>query len=432
MPKVSIIIPVYNAEKGIRKCVESVLNQEFTDFELILVDDGSKDGSPAILDEYAARDERVRVIHKPNQGVSATRNLGLETACGQYIQFMDADDWLTEDSTKILVRAAEEHGCDLAVGGFYRVVGEHLARKSSIDEPRLLSLKQYAECMMENPADYYYGVLWNKLYRKELIDQYRVRMDENLSFCEDFIFNLEYLLHCEKIMALNVPVYYYVKTEGGLVSRNMNPTRLVQMKLNVFTYYNEFYRDILDEEQYSSDRISISRFLIAAANDDMVIPMMPGTQKLGEEKIKASYEGDIRNPLMMGYYMRKLFEKYLKTFAVRHDITLKDAWVFAAVTFSGVARYTKGIADFTGLSELTVAVSLQKLVLKNKLKQEFTEAQPVPAFVPADAEMIKDLDDVLADMRAVITSGFTPEEEETLDGFIERIDTKIKSQMEVK
>ena len=104
MPKVSIIVPVYNAENVIRRCVESVLTQEFTDFELILVDDGAKDSSPAILDEFAAKDDRVIVIHKENEGVSATRNRGIEMAKGYYIQFMVADDWLTEDSTKILVR----------------------------------------------------------------------------------------------------------------------------------------------------------------------------------------------------------------------------------------------------------------------------------------------------------------------------------------
>ncbi len=429
MPKVSIIVPVYNAEKVIRRCVESVLTQEFTDFELILVDDGAKDSSPAILDEFAAKDDRVIVIHKENEGVSATRNRGIETAKGYYIQFMDADDWLTEDSTKILVRAAEEYDCDLVVGGFYRVVGEHLAKKNSIDDDSLLTLKEYGEYMMENPADYYYGVLWNKLYKKELIDRYHVRMDESLSFCEDFIFNLDYLYHCEKIRALNVPVYYYVKTEGGLVSQNLNPTRIVQMKLSVFQYYNEFFRDILDEEQYSNERISISKFLIAAANDDMVIPMMPGTRKLGEEKIRASFEGDTGNPLLMAYYTRKLFEKYLNTFAVRHELSLRDAWVFAAVALSGKARFTKSIADFTNMSELAVTASLQMMLLKGVLKQEYVENEMVPVYVPADPQMTKDLQEVLGDMRAVITDGFTAEETLQLNGFIERIDQKIKSLM---
>ncbi|MBR2595193.1 MAG: glycosyltransferase family 2 protein, partial [Solobacterium sp.] len=104
MPKVSVIIPVYNAEKNIERCADSVLNQEYRDLELIMVDDGSKDGTAAILDELAARDERVRVIHKPNGGVSETRNRALDMAAGKYVQFLDADDWIPADSTKLLVR----------------------------------------------------------------------------------------------------------------------------------------------------------------------------------------------------------------------------------------------------------------------------------------------------------------------------------------
>ncbi|MBQ7993183.1 MAG: glycosyltransferase [Solobacterium sp.] len=252
MPNVSIIIPVYNAEKGIRRCIESVLNQEYSDYELILVDDGSKDSSPAILDEYAAHDARIKVIHKPNQGVSATRNRGLCEAAGTYVQFMDADDWLPPESTKILVRTAVEDECDLVVAGFYRVVNDRVARKSSLDDEDVLTLKEYSEYMKDNPADYYYGVLWNKLYRRDIIEKYNVRMEEGLSFCEDFVFNLEYLVHCQRIRALNVPVYYYVKTEGGLVSVNMNPARLVQMKLNIYTYYDQYFRDVLDEKQYNA------------------------------------------------------------------------------------------------------------------------------------------------------------------------------------
>ena len=107
MPAVSIIIPVYNAAKpwkeektALHRCLDSVLSQDFGDFELILVDDGSNDASPAILDAYAAADSRITVIHKPNSGVSDTRNRGIERACGDYIQFIDADDWLDPEAAK--------------------------------------------------------------------------------------------------------------------------------------------------------------------------------------------------------------------------------------------------------------------------------------------------------------------------------------------
>lgn len=158
-PCVSIIVPIYNAEATLRRCVESVLGQEYTDFELILADDGSRDGSGAICDAFARSDGRVRVLHKENSGVSDTRNQAMAMARGRYLQFLDADDWITPNATKLLVRSAEEHRCDLVISDFYRVVGDRVSPKGDIDEGGPFSREVYAAHMMENPADFYYGVL---------------------------------------------------------------------------------------------------------------------------------------------------------------------------------------------------------------------------------------------------------------------------------
>ena len=189
-PVVSIIVPVYNASKTLRRCVDSVLKQEFPDFELLLVDDGSQDGSGAICDEYAALDPRVRVVHKENAGVSAARNDALDRAQGVFLQFLDSDDWITPDATKLLVRSAREHSCDMVVSDFYRVSGDRVSRRGEIDEEAVMSREDFASHMMENPADYYYGVLWNKLFRREIVEAHRLRMDVNIRWCEDFLFNL--------------------------------------------------------------------------------------------------------------------------------------------------------------------------------------------------------------------------------------------------
>ena len=117
-PIVSIIVPVYNAEKFLNRCVDSILGQEYKDFELILVDDGSRDMSGSICDAYAKTDERVVVIHKENSGVSDTRNQGIERAKGTYLQFVDSDDWLTPDATKLMVRAAENDYYQAKFGNF--------------------------------------------------------------------------------------------------------------------------------------------------------------------------------------------------------------------------------------------------------------------------------------------------------------------------
>ena len=426
MTAVSIIVPVYNAEKAIGKCIESILSQEFTDFELLLINDGSKDNSAAVLDEYAAKDSRIRVIHKANSGVSATRNLGLKEAKGEYIQFLDADDWMTTDSTKLLYRGITEEGCDMAVAGFYRVVGDRVARKSSIGADCVLSLKEYSELMLENPADYYYGVLWNKLYRADLIRSYGIHMDESLSFCEDFVFNLDYLVHTERIRIVNVPVYYYVKTEGGLVSKNLNPVRLVQMKLNVFTYYIRYFKDVLDEKQYKADRAAIAGFLIAAAGDDMVVPMMPGTLKLGEETVKISYEGEESSPLTGVYYRKKLFERYLNTIAMKHDLTLKDMWVVTAVSFSSKISFAADISDFTGISQVTVMGILEKLTLRQIISQTYVEGADLPVFKVTSAQMLKDLKEAEEDYFAIATKGMSKEEIGQMKNINAKCDANIR------
>ena len=128
-PAVSIIVPVYNAERTVGRCIESILNQEYTDFELLLVNDGSTDSSGGLCDSYAARDQRVRVFHKENAGVSNARNLALAQARGTYLQFLDSDDWITPEATLSLVRAAEDHQCDLVISDFYRVVAMTAQKK---------------------------------------------------------------------------------------------------------------------------------------------------------------------------------------------------------------------------------------------------------------------------------------------------------------
>ena len=172
---VSIIVPVFNAEEYIHRCIDSILKQEYQNFELLLVDDGSTDRSGKICREYAGRDSRVHVIQKENTGVSASRNLALKQARGTYIQFLDSDDWIAPEATRLLVRSMETHSCDMVIADFYRVSGEYMAQKGDINESKVLSRQEFlSEHMMENPADFYYGVLWNKMYRRDIIEDHQI------------------------------------------------------------------------------------------------------------------------------------------------------------------------------------------------------------------------------------------------------------------
>ena len=323
-PTVSIIVPVYNAEKTIGRCVDSILGQQYTDFELLLVDDGSRDGSGAICDSYALADSRVQVIHKENTGVSDTRNIGISRARGVYLQFLDSDDWITPDATKLLVETARDHDCDLVISDFYRVVGERVSRKGDIDEDRVLTREEYAAHMMEQPADFYYGVLWNKLYRRDIVESHRLRMDPELSWCEDFMFNLEYIRHAQRFYALQVPIYYYVKTKGSLASQSLSISKTIRMKLMLFEYYNQFYKSVLDEDEYEKSRLKVYRFLVDAAGDGAVPPtILPGSKKLGDERVSICPEAlSGEGVLADSFRERKLLEQYLESAALKNGLSL--------------------------------------------------------------------------------------------------------------
>ena len=430
MVKVSIIIPVYNAQKHLKRCIDSILKQEFEDFEAIFIDDGSTDKSPKILDEYALKDTRIKVIHKENSGVSDTRNVGLKHAKGKYIQFVDADDWLAEHSTKELVRAIEQTKSDLVVADFYRVVGEHISRKGSILSNEVLSLQDYAEWMMESPADFYYGVLWNKLYRKSIIDEHHIKMDKDLSFCEDFVFNLEYLLHCKTITPLQIPVYYYVKTDGSLVAQNLNIPNIIKMKTNIYAYYNNFFKNILDEKAYASERMNIARFFISGASDDFALPIDPTTKKLGQENIQVYYE-DNGTPTVieLSYYLRKAYEKYVQPVALKYSLDMKDIFLFYAIYKAGKITSQKELEDFTNLSLPTIIVSLQKLTSKGYIKFHL-DKYPIEITTSNKAKQLqKDTLLAIQDTHRLCFRGFTQEEEEISMNYMARVYKNLKDNL---
>ena len=378
-PMVSIIVPIYNAEQYLRRCVDSILNQEYTDFELLLVNDGSTDASGDICEEYGDRDSRVIVIQKENTGVSDSRNRALDRARGKYLQFLDSDDWITPDATRLFVRAAEEYGCDMVISDFYRVVGERLSPKGDIEEEGVLTREEFAAHMMENPADFYYGVLWNKLYRRDIVEEHNLRMDTDISWCEDFMFNLEYIRYAKVFYALHAPIYYYVKRKGSLASQGINISKTVKMKLNVFEYYNNFYKHVLEEEDYEKNRLQVYRFFIDAAGDGTVPPsILPGSKKLGDERVFVNTEIlQAEGPAGEDYRKRKLLEHYLEPVALKGDLKVMDVRLLLCLCEKHEWDSRRELADFAGISRTNLTSGLQRLTMKGFLKvEEVKEPKP--------------------------------------------------------
>ena len=378
-PMVSIVVPIYNAENYLRRCVDSILNQEYTDFELLLVNDGSTDASGDICEEYGDRDPRVIVIQKENTGVSDSRNRALDRAQGKYLQFLDSDDWITPDATRLFVRAAEEYGCDMVISDFYRVVGERLSTKGDIEEEGVLTREEFAAHMMENPADFYYGVLWNKLYRRDIVEEHNLRMDTDINWCEDFMFNLEYIRYAKVFYALHAPIYYYVKRKGSLASQGINISKTVKMKLNVFEYYNNFYKHVLEEEDYEKNRLQVYRFFIDAAGDGTVPPsILPGSKKLGDERVFVNTE-ILQAEGLAGedYRKRKLLEHYLEPVALKGDLKVMDVRLLLCLCEKHEWDSRRELADFAGISRTNLTSGLQRLTMKGFLKvEEVKEPKP--------------------------------------------------------
>ena len=263
-PLVSIIVPVYNGEKTIERCLRSIQNQSYSNIEVLVVNDGSSDHTDRIIKKYAQRDSRFRYIEKENSGVSDSRNVAMEQAKGDYFQFVDGDDWLVKQATEEFVNTALTFGCDMVISDFYRVCGRRIYTKGHIDAGPVITRMKYAEYMMEAPANFYYGVLWNKFFRADIIRTFALKCSLQLDWCEDFQFNLEYLQYVGKVGVIRKPLYYYVKTKGSLVDTQVNFQQSIRTKRILFDHYRDLYKAI---DLYEENKLWIQMFYLSFAHD---------------------------------------------------------------------------------------------------------------------------------------------------------------------
>lgn len=205
MPVVSIIVPVYNVEAYLQRCVDSILAQTFTDFELILVDDGSTDSSPAICDTYAARDARVIVIHKKNGGVSSARNTALGVANGTYVVFVDSDDTVSQ---KYLEELMQWSAYDYVTAGFVwqDCNNEWHQRIFPVEETTVNNIRRVPSRYL---GKYYFGSPWAKLMKRSLIEKNKLRFNETVHCGEDTLFILEYLKYASSVKLVSLCGYSY-------------------------------------------------------------------------------------------------------------------------------------------------------------------------------------------------------------------------------
>lgn len=283
-PLVSVIVPIYNAKDHIARCVESIRRQTYRNLQILLLNDGSQDVSLEVCRMFAQVDRRITLIDKENSGVSATRNLGMRAARGAYLQFVDADDTLQPYATELLVQRARDSGADMVIAHYNRVEPprEHERaraprRVEDADpgfDPRTrvqtfgflmegpLTKAEFAYGLMQEPASFYYGVMWNKLYRAEIVRAHPdVVCSEELDYSEDFYFNLSFIRYAERFYALSTPIYNYVQNPQSLV-HNLNPMKVLTTRWELSAYYKDLYRQL---GLYEENRIRLNKYFFGVA-----------------------------------------------------------------------------------------------------------------------------------------------------------------------
>ena len=256
MYRVSVIVPVYQVERYLPRCIDSILAQTFTDFELILVNDGTKDDCPRIMQEYADRDAHIRQVHKENGGLSSARNAGLDIAQGEYIAFVDSDDYVDPDLLADAVAAADRDSAQLVLFN-YRIVNDQGVQGPYLDiEDETIDLNRLgmAKYFYRYWMPYKHGQeAWCRHYRRDIIEKNGLRYAPNKEvFAEDTLFSAMYLMHVETLMALKKPYVYYVQRGDSLMAMKKPKLarRLMTLSIRLTEYvsacgYGEELKNVL-------------------------------------------------------------------------------------------------------------------------------------------------------------------------------------------
>jgi glycosyltransferase involved in cell wall biosynthesis len=259
---VSIVMPVYNAEKFLARSIESVIHQSYPSIELLLVNDGSTDRSEAICRKYALEDPRIKILSQKNKGPAAARNAGVREAAGEFVFFLDADDFISENALETLIAEYHQYQPDLVLGHFCKLVNDQEVVKQTVSfrvgdgpyENRKKKLSRedihaYVRHFLKHPSNHLISYCWARLYKLSIIRDNRISADEDMRLFEDLVFNLEYLKHTREMIFVNEPLYTYTMHDNH-VSASMvmiNAERLLH-DMKVFKAKTSDFFQQPDEE----------------------------------------------------------------------------------------------------------------------------------------------------------------------------------------
>jgi len=250
-----MIIPVYNGEKYIHRCLESVVNQTYKNIEIIIINDGSIDNSQNILDEFANTDQRIKLVHQSNTGVSKARNNGIDLANGDYFQFVDIDDYLELDTVEQLVKNINDYNADIVVFGHNKVGQKHAKENLNKSNQFILhsfTRAEYLDNFFLYYFDQYYFYIGDKIFSSKIVKEHDIKFHESIGWDEDLIFVCEFLNRCGNVVVNSKPFYNYYRLNTGSITSKYQP-KLFEWKKKSFSVLKSL---LIENEVYHKKNVN--------------------------------------------------------------------------------------------------------------------------------------------------------------------------------
>ncbi len=332
---VSVIVPVYNVQPYLSRCVDSILQQSMADFELILIDDGSTDGSGALCDAYN-RNDRIRVIHQENQGLGLARNTGLAHAQGEYVCFVDADDYVGPELLEHLLTAAQRHQADLVIGGWTDIYADGRIKRHIYPETLFVTEDERRACILgsvaappESRKEVFWNVAaWAKLYRRELLERNSLRfVSERVLISEDILFNLDFFGCAERVAATQDASYCYCVNAGSL-SKRYRADRF-ERNLEMYEAVRQRLLPMCSEQRFQQrlDRFLLSKARYCITQEVLYHDQVDKTSDL-HGNVRAMLENKTLRSVLARYPWRRMpLPQGLFTFLMKRRLCLPMLWL---------------------------------------------------------------------------------------------------------
>lgn len=292
---ISIIMPVYNKYNYLMKSINTIINQTYKDFELIIVDDDSSDGSEKLCDEFAQKDQRIKVIHLKNSGVSNARNVGLDNAKGKYLQFIDSDDYVDEDMLEKLYGKATQYDVDIVISGITKVNHNYEVLNKTL--PKLIGVKSKNEMLENFSAEQrstgIYGCVSNKFIKRDIVEKFKLRFDTKIKLAEDLDFYLKLYEHISSIYFYDTSFYYYIQNAANSsTSEDFKHDYLTQINISLRQKDLLSKNNMLNENNLNTINLVITNFTLCYVYDKFTYPYSEYKKRLnciyGNQKIQHS------------------------------------------------------------------------------------------------------------------------------------------------